>query len=130
LKDRVRSDFICHFTFYHGDTSGLLFNDGNSYWFSNAHNLDVAQRSPPRYAPKLDVLTASATRDPFSSSKELAKFGFLRPEARPHIDVTSAHSTPRPSSSMINFGSFPTQFDACKESAILTKKTFIGYDCV
>jgi hypothetical protein len=71
LKDRIWPHFICHFSLFRGDTSGFLFNYGNSSWSSNSHNVEVAQRIPTRFHPSLKVLIGSAARDPHSSAKEL-----------------------------------------------------------
>jgi hypothetical protein len=138
LKDRVWPDFICHFSLFRGDTSGFHFNDGNS-WFSNSHNLEVAQRSSTRFKPSLNVLASSAARDPHSSAKELAKFGFNSFGARPNVTTPLSSSIPSSfahvsSSSKLNlnlisFGSFPSRIDLNKESNCLLKKTFIGANC-
>jgi hypothetical protein len=118
---------------FRGDTSGIHFNHGNSSWRSNSHNLEVAQHSPTRCNPSLHVLTDSVARHPHSSAKELSKFGFLHDEARP-LDASSrpsasTHASPRMNSSLLSFGSFPSQIDVCKESNIQLKKTFIGSNC-
>jgi hypothetical protein len=133
LKDRVWPDFICHFSLYRGDTSGIRFNDGNS-WFSNSHNLEVAQRSPTRFKPSLHVLAASAARDPHSSVTELAKFGFKNLEARSNAAAFQKPASPSSSdttlnSNLISFGSLPSRVDLNKEVNFKLQRTFIVSNC-
>jgi hypothetical protein len=129
LKDRIWPDFICHFSLYRGDTSGIFFTGGKLSWSSDSHNVDVAQRSPTRFNPALHVLVDSAARDPHSSAKELSKFGFL-PVGASSMDHSHKFQTPqRMHSSLLNFGSFSSQIDVSKESNTRLRKTFIGSNC-
>jgi hypothetical protein len=125
-KDKIWPDYICHFRLYRGDTSGFLFHGGNSTWFSSDHNLEVAQRSPTRLNLNLSVIADSASRDPFSSAKELVKFGVSRDESS---FIPCNVSTSRRSSSAINFGNFSVQWDDNLETLDFSKKVFIGSDC-
>jgi hypothetical protein len=126
LKDKIWPDFIYHFRLYRGDTSGFLFHGGNSTWFSSDHNLEVAQRSPTRLNLNLSVIADSASRDPFSSAKELVKFGVSRDESS---FIPCNVSTSRRSSSAINFGNFSVQWDDNLETLDFSKKVFIGSNC-
>jgi hypothetical protein len=116
LKDRIWPDFICHFSLFRGDTSGIFFTSGKSSWSSNSHNVEVAQRSPTRFNPSLHVLIDSAARDPHSSAKELSKFGFPSNGVK-ILDHSSDIPTPqRMNSSLLSFGRFSSQIDVSKES--------------
>jgi hypothetical protein len=77
LRDRIWPDFVCHFTLFRGwhpSVSGFV-HDKHYVWRPSSQDLVVAQRSPTKFQPNLNVLVESAKKDR-SSASELAKFGF------------------------------------------------------
>jgi hypothetical protein len=81
LKDRIWPDFVCHFSLFRGVPPSITgFYKASDYiWSSRSENIDLAQRSPTRLNPNLDILRRSSLRDESGASDiELAKFGFVR----------------------------------------------------
>jgi hypothetical protein len=84
LKDRIWPDFICHFSLFRGIHPRLsgFTHDLEKSWLSNDQNLVIAQRSPTKLRPRLDVLRDSAANDCSGvSALELAKFGLRTPKS-------------------------------------------------
>jgi hypothetical protein len=87
--------------------------------------LEVAQRSPTRFNPNLSVLVDSASRVPFSSAKELAKFGLSKATSSTNpCNVSSQSSSPA-----ITIGSFSIPWEDNLEKLDFSKKVFIGSNC-
>jgi hypothetical protein len=125
LKDRVWPDFVCHFSLYRGDISSID-HQFKGKWFSSEHLVEVAQRSPTKFSPNLDVLAESARRDPFSSASELAKFG-LTPKGMKSVSICKDDSSSQRSSLTFSFGQFNVHFPSDKE--VIRQSLFIGSDC-
>jgi hypothetical protein len=84
LKDRIWLDFICHFSLFRGIHPRLsgFTHDLEKSWLYNDQNLIIAQRSPTKLRPRLDVLRDSAANDCSGvSALELAKFGLRNPKS-------------------------------------------------
>jgi hypothetical protein len=81
LKDRIWPDFVCHFSLFRGVHPFItgFFKDSDYNWSSRSENVDLAQRSPTKLNPNLDILRKSSLMDGSGVSDiELAKFGFVR----------------------------------------------------
>jgi hypothetical protein len=78
LKDRIWPDFICHFSLFRGIHPFItgFFKASDYNWSSRSENVDLAQRSPTKLNPNLDILRKSSLMDDSGASDiELAKFG-------------------------------------------------------
>jgi hypothetical protein len=100
LKDRIWPDFICHFSLFRGIHPRLsgFTHDLEKSWISDDQDLVIAQCSPTKLRPRLDVLRNSAASDQSGASAlELAKFGFINPNS----DLSQSNYQKK-----VTFGSF------------------------
>jgi hypothetical protein len=129
LRDRVWPDFVCHFSLFkgvHPSISGFIHKD-KSGWHSEVENIEVAQRAPTLFKPKLDVLFDSARVD-HSSAAELAKFGFSCENFKSPpqlVNRLQQSGDPNPGSSS---SAFSVKFGSFSEPVILeSQSTFNGH---
>jgi hypothetical protein len=118
LKDRIWPDFVCHFSLFRGIHPRLsgFTHDLEKSWIFDDQDLVIAQRSPTKLRPRLDVLRNSAASDHSGASAlELAKFGFINP---------NSDLSPSKCQNKVTFGSFsdPINLDHLESP----KNKFIG----